>query len=153
VDDVVRVTGADDLERLGRQLKDIGDKELRRDLLRGIQRATRPLKDDIKDSARRNLPRRGGLNEWVANQGKVSTRTSTAGRNVGVRVVADKKGSDLAAINRGRLRHPVFGNRKVWVTQLVPPGWFDQGTEDGAVRTQRELVEVFDDIAERLERG
>lgn len=153
MDDVIRVTGADDLERLGRQLKDIGDKELRRDMLRGIRRATLPIRDDIRDSARQNLPRRGGLNDWVADRSKVSTRTSTSGKNVGVRIVADKKGSDLAAINRGRLRHPVFGNRKVWVTQMVTAGWFDRGAEKSAAPTQRELVQVFDDIAERLERG
>lgn len=29
-------------------------------------------------------------------------------------------------LNRGEWRHPVFGNRDVWVTQRVTPGWFDR---------------------------
>ena len=29
-------------------------------------------------------------------------------------------------MNRGRWRHPVFGNRDVWVEQTFTPGWFDK---------------------------
>lgn len=151
------VTGAEDLERLGRQLKELGDKELRRELFRGFARATKPLKADVKRSAVRSLPHRGGLNQWVADA-KIATRTRVSGKSVGVRIAGSRSNkqqrkSDLNAINRGRLRHPVFGNRKVWVTQQVTPGWFTVPLVAGADVVRTELVQVMDDVAERLARG
>lgn len=150
--DDIRLVGAEDLERLGKQLKELGDKELRRELFRGFARATKPLKEAASDRAVRELPKRGGLNRWVAAS-KLATRTRVSGKNVGVRIVGTKKGSDVEAIDRGRLRHPVFGNRKVWVTQEVKPGWFTVAIQAGAPGVQRELVEVMDDVARKVERG
>lgn len=157
MNDNVIVTGAEELEVLGRQLKELGDKELRRDLFRGFSRATKPLKEDVRRSALRSLPSRGGLNQWVADA-KLATRTRVSGKTVGVRIAGSRSNkqlrkSDLNAINRGRLRHPVFGNRKVWVTQMVKPGWFTDPLVAGADEVRQELVQVMDDVAERLARG
>lgn len=157
MNDNIVVTGADELESLGRQLKELGDKDLRRELFRGFSRATKPLKADVKRSALQSLPSGGGLNRWVADA-RLATRTRVSGKTVGVRIAGSRSNkqlrkSDLNAINRGRLRHPVFGNRKVWVTQEVKPGWFSEPLVAGADEVRRELVQVMDGIAERLARG
>lgn len=148
----LRIEGAEQLERVARELKDLGDKDLRKELFRGFNRATKPLKAAVRASAEVRLPKRGGLNRFVASS-RLSTRTRATGKNVGVRIVAAKGDSDVEAIDRGRLRHPVFGNRKVWVTQQVTPGWFTAPLVAGERIVQYELLKVLDDVERGLSRG
>jgi hypothetical protein len=147
----LRIVGANRLGEVAAQLKAAGDRELRRDLLRGIQRAGKPLKAAAREGALRNLPSTGGLNEFVADA-KVSVRTRSAGRNPGVRLTGKKSGHDLQAIDRGRVRHPVFGNRRAWVNQSVRAGWWTEALQDAAPKVRQELVEVVEDIARRVTR-
>lgn len=151
------VEGAEKLYKLGAQLKEIGDKELRRDLFAGVRRATVPITEAAKASARAVLPKRGGLNEVVASS-KFGTRTRVTGNSVGVRIVAEKKKdggkkSDLEAIDRGTLRHPVYGHRKTWVLQNITPGWFSKPAQGAAPMVRLQVVAVLDDVARRIERG
>lgn len=145
----LRIEGAQDLERVSRRLKQLGDKELKNELSRGINRAVKPMKDEVKAAALRDLPKRGGLNKFVA---KLSwkTKTKTSGQSVGVTIVADKSGHDLKAIDRGRVRHPVFGNRRAWVLQQVKAGFFSNTVRGHADRIRRELLALVADIERRL---
>lgn len=145
------VAGADKLGDVARRLRETGDKALRAELLRGINRATRPLKAAAQQSARDRLPRRGGLNEFVASS-KFSTSTRT-GRDPAVRITATKAGHDVRALDRGRLRHPLFGNRRHWFNQQVPAGWFTDAMEAGAPVVRRSIVDVLDDVAKKVARG
>ena len=149
----ISVRGANQLADLAKDLKAAGYKELRRELYRGISRAMKPLAEEARKSARENLPRRGGLNEVVASS-RFTARSRMAGRNPGVRLVGAKKGHDLSAIDRGRLRHPVFGN-DWWVTQIIEPGWFTDGLSDSVVvaPVRKEILRAMDDVARRLARG
>lgn len=146
----VQVAGADQLERLGARLKDLGDKELRRELFSGITRATKPLKLAAKQSARAKLPKRGGLNELVASQAKLSTRTRVTGKTVGVRLVAALGKTNLRLMDRGELRHPVYGNRAAWVVQEVEPGWFSDPMHAGEPLVRREVLSALDDLERKL---
>lgn len=144
----VRVTGANQLADLAKQLKAIGNNDLRKELLAGIRKAAKPMAQSAKDRAERELPKAGGLNEVVAKS-KFSTRTRTAGRTPGVRVVASNP-HDIKALDRGRLRHPVYGNRNAWVTQKVTPGWFTDAMLDNADEVRREILAALDRVARKL---
>jgi hypothetical protein len=99
-------------------------RSLRRELYKGLQRAARPAKDAAREGASR-LPQRGGLAARVAGA-RFSVR-ATAGRNPRVRITATEAGRgkvNLASLDRGRLRHPLFGDRGHWFSQAVPPQWF-----------------------------
>ncbi len=65
------------------------DKEIRGALFKAVGSAVKPVKKEIPDSARRTLPSRGGLNEWVATA-QVQVRQSYSGRNPGVTIKASK---------------------------------------------------------------
>lgn len=119
-----------------------------------MNRATKPLVKAAKESALTELPRGGGLNEWVAG-GRFSTSLRMSGRNPGVSIRAARKGHDYRAIDRGRLRHPVFGNRQVWVTQLIKPGFFTERMKKEAksMQVRREIITVVDDVARKALRG
>lgn len=143
----VTIRGASDLADLSAKMKAVGNNDLRKEMLRGIRTATKPMIEAARDSARDNLPSSGGLNEIVATS-KFGTRTRTAGRSPGVRVVGTS-GISIGAIDQGRLRHPTFGHDP-WVTQSVKPKWFTGAMESSADEVRHELVKVIDDIARKF---
>ena len=118
------IKGADELEALGKALKQVGDRELRLELFRAIRTATKPTHQQIRDSARELLPSRGGLPELIAKS-SLSTRTRLSGRQVGVRIVASNR-HDIRSLDKGRLRHPLYGDRDHWFQQTVREGWFSR---------------------------
>lgn len=140
----IRIVGAEKLQRVARKLKETGDKELRKELYSGIQRAAKPVKAAMQAAARAQLPKAGGLNNFVAD-GKFSVSTK-AGSNPGVTIKAKKGGG----ADRGRIRHPVFGNKAVQVTQQVDSGWFTQTGKDAAPVVRAELLKVIDDVARKI---
>lgn len=143
----LRMTGADDLGKLAADLKQAGRNDLRKEMLRGIRTATRPAVAAVRISAQVRLPRRGGLAREVAAE-QITSRTTTTGRNVGVRIQR-RRGQ---ALEQGRLRHPVFGNRDVWVTQEVSPEWFTRPLEMLEPSVQVALKRVLDNITRDLAR-
>src|SRR6266700_6098635 len=145
----VTTRGADKLTRLGRALKDAGDKDLQRELRRAMQRGGKPLKDAARKGALERLPKRGGLAERVASS-KFGVRTSTAGKGASVRIIG-RSGYDLQGMDEGLIRHPVWGNRKKWVSETVKPGWFSDAEEAAAPQGRDELVKAIDDVAAKLE--
>lgn len=140
----LQVQGAENLARLAKELKVAGEGELRKELLRGIREAAKPMLAEVKEAARENLPKHGGLNNAVAAS-KLAVRTRAAGASAGVRVVGPRyRGAD-----RGRLRHPTFGHDP-WTTQQVKPGWFTETLQHHAPDVRAHLVEAIEDIARRL---
>jgi hypothetical protein len=147
----LKVTGADKLERLSKALRDAGDKDLKRELGKGLRRAVRPMRETFKAGALGFLPFRGGLAEDVAPGMRFRTKIRTGGKSVGVRIVASLPGHDLNAMNRGRLRHPVRGNRRIWVNQQIRANWWDDSGLVAAPPVRVELVKAIDEVAAKLE--
>lgn len=145
------IHGVDQLQAVTRALREIGDKDLRRELYKGLNRATKPLKEKAKDAARSKLPRRGGLNDYVA-AATIRTSSRGGGANPGVSLKVTKGKHDLKAIDQGKVRHPVFGHGPM-VTQSVTPGWFTKTLEDSADPVRKELVDVLDDMAKKVARS
>lgn len=149
------IRGAGDLAALAKDLKAAGDKSLRKDLLSGLRTVGKAhLVPLSKKAALEGLPSSGGLNEYVAAS-TFSVRTRTSVGNPGVRLVGSKKGHDIKAMDGGKVRHPVFGNRSVWALQSIDAGWWTEGMSDSTVLTpvRKELLQVMDDVARRLARG
>jgi hypothetical protein len=145
----VTTHGAEKLTRLGAAIKAAGDKDLQRELRRAMQRGGKPLKDAARKGALERLPKRGGLAERVATS-KFGVRTTTSGKGAAVRVIG-QSGYDLQGMDDGEIRHPVRGNRKVWVSQAVKPGWFSDAEEAAAPKVRDELVKAIDVVAAKLE--
>jgi tape measure domain-containing protein len=103
----VEIKGADQLAALSKRLKELGDKDLSREFSRAITAATKPLVQDLRQSARETLPKRGGLNERVAKS-QIRTQRRASSRTQGVRVVA-KNPYVLARLDQGMSAIRVFG--------------------------------------------
>lgn len=140
----VRLDDHGQIAHLQRELRRLGDKDTRRKYYAGLNRATKPMRAQAKLEALRRLPKGGGLNRHVAK-----TRLVTRANRGGVYVTSVTRGQ-ARLIDKGAVRHPVFGNREVWRTTDVPRGWFTVPMQAGAPRGRRELIAVFDDVAKSI---
>lgn len=150
----VKITGADQMEKLGRDLRAAGAKTLRKEFMRAGRELGKPVADAFKAAALADLPKKGGLNEWVAKRMKTKTQIRLSGKNVGISFVTRHKGerglSDLKALNAGRVRYPLFGDRDHWYVHGVAPGFifraFDAMSED----VRNEFLAAVDRTTEQL---
>lgn len=165
----IRVIGTGQLLELQARLRRAGHENIRASMQRRIRRAAEPLRNDLQDKIRgleirsqgRAAGKRGGVSPTtrpmratIADAVRISVRTSG---NPGARVWVDKGRlpPDLKrmpdVINDGRIRHPVFGNRRRWATQWADPGWWDKTVRARTPRMTKEIERVVDDVRRRLE--
>ncbi|MGW2837305.1 hypothetical protein ACWCWD_06290 [Streptomyces sp. NPDC001493] len=165
-----QIVGTGQLLELQRRLRSAGHENIRSSMQRRVRRAAEPLRDDLQStirglsiqSAGRSSGKRGGrspttrpLRASIAAAIRISVRTSG---NPGARVFVDKgllprdiPMGVLDRLNDGRLRHPVFGNRKRWATQTATPLWWDKTVRRHTPRMQSEVARVVDDVRRRIE--
>ena len=149
----IRITGAEQLRALGKDLRAMGEegKGFRKELLSSMRAAGKPVIGELRKSARDVLPKKGGLNEFIATS-NIVVRNSLAGNKVGTRIVARKAGGgkgwhDLEAFDNGSFRHPTRGRkaeahlkRIKWVQQSCTPGWFSKPLNEGAPKQREALL-------------
>ncbi|RSN13739.1 hypothetical protein DMH25_08080 [Streptomyces sp. WAC 01325] len=166
----IRVVGTGQLLELQRQLRRAGHENIRSSMQRRTRRAAEPLRNDLQDVIRnlaitsqaRKSGGRGGpspttrpLRASIAGAVRISVRTTG---NPGARVWLDKNllppDIPMGVVNRlneGRLRHPVFGNKRRWVQQNTTPQWWDKTVRAHTPRITREVERVVDDVRRHLE--
>lgn len=73
---------------------------------------------------------------------------AVAGKDPRIRITATSGGKklDLERADEGTIRHMVWGNRRVWVSQKITPGWFTRPMEAQADEFRRALEGALDDI-------
>lgn len=161
---MIQAEGAERLERLGQELKTLGDKQFRSEIYRGLSRAVKPLREIAKRTPHLipGLPKRGGLADTVAKglrgRGGIKTRRALTGRNVGITISATSSGHEIRAMERGRLRHPVFGRQRraggkvrgIWVNQQVTPGFWSKPMTEKAPQAREEITREIDSAFKRI---
>lgn len=143
------IRGSDDVDALVRRLNAHADaKAIKREMFSGLNRVTKPIREDMKDAAAKAAP--SGYSSAVASD--FSARTSAkGGRFAGVTIWAKGKRRNLVGMNRdGRLRHQLFGNRRFWFSQSVERGFFDKAFEENQGEATRAAVGVMEDIARKV---
>ncbi|HEY3261366.1 MAG TPA: hypothetical protein VGJ95_14045 [Pseudonocardiaceae bacterium] len=151
------VKGAQDLRELTQALKDAGAKDLQKELYRGINRAMKPLKEVARKAAREGLPKRGGLADTIARSKITTRRVVNKRRNMySVRLVATS-GHDIRALDRGKLRWPVFpeegSDRSEWTWKKrdIKPGWWSEPLKRASGIPREEILQVMADVKRKLE--
>lgn len=149
----LEIRGVEQLAKLTKELRELGDKRLRSEFFRGINRATKVTRKKLRASARGGkIPRAGGLADRVAKSKIVTKRRG--GRNAGISIVASS-GYDIRSMDRGRLRKPVFqqeGREPVWVNQTIPAGWWTEPLQEDRDAMVREVQALMDDIGNQVEK-
>lgn len=125
------VTGsAGDLHVLSKKLRVTGQSGLKKNITKAVRTATTPCRAAVRDFLRAEMPKAGGVNEWLATA-SVTSSVLTGPKTAGVVVRGRKRGHDLEAINRtGNIRHPTFGRRGAGQWEItdtgVEPGWWER---------------------------
>lgn len=145
---MIEVRGADDLYKLSRTLKGLaGANGVQKEFNQAINRAMKPLKAAVKQSARQSLPQRGGLAARVASS-RLTTRRPNTKR--GLRLVS--RGTlSLWHLDQGQVRHRAADG---WGdTQSITPGWWTKPTEAAAPSVRREVQAAMDEVVKRISRA
>lgn len=163
----VQIIGTGQLLELQRRLRAAGQEGVRSSMQRRVRRAAEPLREDLQSTMRglritsqggggrhRPSPTTRPLRATIAAAIRISVRTT---QPVGAKVWVDYSAlpADMrglpAALNTGRLRHPVFGNRHRWVSQYVSPSpWWDKTLRAYQPRMRAEIARITDDVKSRL---
>lgn len=141
------ITAMKDVQRAHAKIDRLAQNKMQAALNKSLRAATKDTRKALKQAPVDALPKRGGLNKWAARTPTV--RIHIRGREQGVHIKMTKRGHDLRALNRGRARHPVFGNRKVWVTQTVQSGWWDAATNKEGPRIVNEVMDTLSAAIEK----
>jgi hypothetical protein len=152
----------DTLIALGRALKAEDDgKQLKKDLLRNLRQALKPVQDEVKREIN-SMGSHGGehgmaLRRTVARKVVVQTRMS--GRSAGVRLIAKKtpglrgfRNAPKRLNSKKGWRHPVMGDREDWVHQMGKPDWFDGPVRARRSEFRKAVADVLDEMADRIRR-
>jgi len=133
-----------DLRKLYTDLKGIPG-NLRVELRRGIKAAAQPIADRVKANA-----------GWSSRiPGAVRVKPSFSANGTGVSIVVDSgrapEGAPLENKGRGgTFRHPVYGNRDVWVNQQARPFFYSTAASSSAVSAaEKAILEVADAVARK----
>ena len=123
------------------------DRSVQSSVRRRLAEVGKPLAQAVVKGGPEGLPSGGGLGEWLrAAKGTVSVTKV----RLTIQVSKGRK-SDLGALNRGMLRHPVFGNRRRWVLQGVAAGTYDKAFENEVeAHALDDLQHALDDVMGEL---
>src|SRR5215217_4820608 len=139
----VEIRGQAEMQRLARQLAN-ASRTLLSELSDTAEDSLKPLKPAIRRSAMDTLPTRGGVDRKIA----ASDIRIVKKRNL-VRLET-RNAYALRTLDEGTLRHPVFGNRRKWVTQRVRRGWWTRPVTAASPRIVREIQREMQRITNRI---
>jgi len=150
-----RINGAATLHKVAAQFRAQANKDLSRDLSNALSKAIEPVKTAIKASAEETMPREGGYNPTFSRALKFRTNRNTRGSDGSVTLSTYAEGKtdrrDIRALERGDLRHPLFGHRKrAWYTTPIRAGFHRRGTDKALDEAQKEISKVADDFLKHL---
>ena len=160
------VTGGAELGRLGHRLRTAGRKDLVSELRRGAERGTEPLSEAILAGIPRHMPAGYETTLAEAMHFKVSVRTT--GRSAAVEHVSVGRGKrgkrrEVRALEKGVLRHPVFGRyrrikagwliKNPWVRQTIVRGFWSTPVEQNKDHVREEMHDAIHRVGQKITRG
>lgn len=155
--DITVSSGVDQIEKLGKDLRAAGAKDLKKELMRSGRALKVPFAAAVKAHATKELPKKGGLNLWVANRIKITSSVRLSGEKIGVRFKTShrsKEGlSDLPALNAGKARHPLYGDTDHWYFTVVPAGFVGHALDEMGDTMRAQFLQAVDEVARKLAAG
>ena len=155
----VGVRGTEQLVRLAANLK-AAEPELKKQLLREIRAAGKPVAQDMKAGLRATFPNAGGFASRAARV-PIGIRTRMTGKQAGVRLQTSGKKATvttrtlMSKDESGDYRHRLYGNKKVWIAQTYSPaeGWFTEPAEEAKPEVQAKVLDAMQSVARQITQG
>jgi len=150
-----RIEGAATLHKVAAQIYAEGRRNLAREMGKALSKAADPVKVSIRAEAVSTMPDSGGYSAVFSRSLKFRLERRNGSQQATVQLItyADGKGErrDIVALNRGVLRHPVFGHRtSPWKVTSIRAGFHKRGTDHAMDEAQKQLGKVVDDFVKRL---
>lgn len=158
------VTGYNELSRLGFRLREAKATGLTKELREGLRRPLKSLADQIRAGAPDHTPK--GYEVTFARSLKFTTKVNLVGTSAGVDFSVTATGKtyprQIREINRGRLKHPVYGRRRLtrkgwinnpWVWQNIEPGFWDNPVRANFNAMRASMRASMRAVAEQITRG
>jgi hypothetical protein len=164
----IRIEGAATLHKVAAQIRAQGRKDLAREMGTALSKAADPVKISIRTEAERTMPKSGGYSALFSKslRFRIERRNGVQQATAKLITYADgtKERRDISALNRGNLRHPVFGRGRrltrgvkkgnnianPWAVTSIRAGFHKRGTDHAIEEAQKQLGKVVDDYAKRL---
>lgn len=160
----VVVTGYNELSRLGFRLREAGATGLTKELRKGLQEPLKPLAEQIRAGAPDHTPK--GYEMTFARSLKFRTKVNlvgtTAGVDFSVTATGKSQSRQIREINRGRLKHPVYGRRRLtrhgwinnpWAWQTVKPGFWDDPVRANFNAMRASMRAAMQRTADKITKG
>ena len=138
-------TGSVKVAQLHARLDRVGRRDLARKLRQELVKQSKPARRLVKRYQQEKLP--SGMDRSYAKVPSQLVSVNKSGVKLLWKVV--RGNSDLKALNRGRLRHPLFGNRKHWYEQSIPPGMWDDAIGKVAPTVIGDTADVLEAFVEK----
>lgn len=148
----VKVAGGAQLRQVQNQLRAVGDKGLGKQMGKALRTAARPLQPAVRKEAVAAMPSGYGPTLSRSLRFRTAIKETRHTADVLVRVFGDgrRERRMVPALNRGRLRHPLYGNRNWWFDQRVRPGFVDRPADRLMPNIAREMNAVIDYVADQI---
>jgi hypothetical protein len=160
----VQISGIGELHKLVAQIKAAGDKGLGRQMSQALAGVVAPVEAAIIESAAETMP--SGYEETLTRSLKHRRTSRAAARLASLRLTTFAEGTaerrDLPSLERGRLRHPVFGRSRrtrrgrrpnPWASTAIRPGFHQRGVDNAGPLAEQALQKVLADFADRILKG
>lgn len=150
----VRVSGAEQFHALSKLFREL-DKGFGKEMSTALGKAVEPVGKAIDKEAGEVAPSgyRGTLARSLKHRRSLRNTRTSASVRLTTYAKGEKQNRDLPAINRGDLRHPVFGRvrktktgpkRNPWAVTRVRAGFHDRGIAKAADEAEKQLWTVLD---------
>jgi hypothetical protein len=145
----MQITGAGELRRVAAQLR-TEHRNRQRNFNATLRAPVRQFDTAIRAEVGAHVPRRyaGVLGAAL----KITIGVRATGVRLFIRAFGHKSQRDVDAVNRGILRHKLFG-MTFWYAQRVRAGFVDDPVAAMADDVYRGLERAADEIRQRIERG
>lgn len=149
------VRGSAGIRRCVRDIRIARDVVLPESLVQGLSEAAEPLEREAKSELLSTMPSGYGPIVSAALMARVDVSRSGSGATISIsaRAPGRREDRDLPALNQGRLRHPVFGNRRKWVVQGVPAGFWTRPANKTIRRIERQVARAVGRTAAAIRGG
>jgi hypothetical protein len=173
----VRIRGTDELLAIRRRMKTVAAAGLGKPMARELKATTRPLSAAVRAEAAAVAPSGYAGTLTGSLRFPATVRADRVTALVTMRVYGDgrKERRDIPRLNRGQLRHPVYGRarrqkyriengRRVripggqlipnpWVSQAIRPGFIDRPVDRLGPELDRAMNRVIDDALRQISKG
>lgn len=151
-----RTEGTEELHAIAHRLNEAAERTLTNAVRKSMRDVAKPVGQQVVQEAAQPMPQRNGFADRVRSRTTVGIQSAIASRTVHVTIAARNPGSNLASLNKGILRHPVWaraGVERVWRTQHVPADAFTKALAVHASPVRDEVLRAMQSTLNTITRG